>query len=123
MAYGKTTTNDLHGKGRAMDFDALHLLFYVAIGLTVAVVAFAVLKIAFRNVPLWLFELWPHLLGLVGAAVVFWLWNWQWALVVLGLGLALGFSWSAALDHARKRGRENSRLERAHYALIKWAQK
>ena len=106
-----------------MEYDALHLVFYVVIGLTGLVIAFALLKIAFRNLPLWLFELWPYVVGLLLAAVAFLKGGWVWAVVAAGLGFAMGLAWSGLLEHAKRRGREHSGLERMHYALIRWAQK
>ena len=106
-----------------MDYNALHIVFYVVVGLTGLVIVFALSKIVFRNVPLWLFELWPYAVGFGLAAAALFKFGWLWAAVAAGLGLAMGVSWSSLLDHARRRGREHSRLERVHYALIKWAQK
>jgi len=107
-----------------MEYDALHLTFYAVIALTALVVGLALLKIFYRNLPLWLFELWPYALGFGLAAGLLWgQESWQWAAVCAGVGLALGLSWSAMLTHCRKVGREFSRLERVHWALVKWAQK
>lgn len=106
-----------------MDHEALQVVFYFVIGLTALVILFAVIKIIFRNFPLWVYEKWPYLIGFGLAIYLFFQTGWLWAAVSAGIGLAMGIAWSSALDHALKKGREKSRLEKIHYTLVKWAQK
>ena len=95
----------------------------MVIGLTGLVIVLALLKIMFRNVPLWAFEYWAYFIGVGATAWAYLTHGAIWALVAAGLGLATGLTWSSVLEHARRRGPERSRLERAHHALVKWAQK
>lgn len=105
------------------EYDALHILFYLILGFAGVVIVLMLIKLAYRNLPLWLFELWPHLTGLlVGAALLFRI-GWIAALIAAAAGLVLGMVWSGFLEQCRRRGREQSRLERIHSDLIKWAQK
>jgi len=107
-----------------MEFDALHLVFYVVIGLTALVLLLAAIKILYRNVPLWLFEYWPYLIGIAVAVYLFFIdVGWLWIAVAAGLGFAMGLAWSGLLDHCRKKGYEHSKLEAVHRKLVKWAQK
>jgi ABC-type sulfate transport system permease component len=106
-----------------MEFDALHLVFYVVMIFVGIAVVLMLLKIAFRNLPLWLFELWPHLTGLaVGVALLLTV-GWQLAAVAAAIGIVLGIVWTGMLERCRRAGPERSRLERFHGRLVKWAQK
>jgi hypothetical protein len=106
-----------------MDYEPLHLAFFVIVGLLVVGVALMVFKVALRNLPLWLFEMWPHLAGVALGGALAWSGRWQVGVLAAGVGLAMGWAWTAALNRSRRIGRENSSLERVHWKLIKWAQR
>jgi hypothetical protein len=106
-----------------MNYEPLELGFYVILGFAALAVALMILKLAYRNLPLWLFELWPHAAGLALGAVLLWKVSWQAGLVAAGVGLALGMAWTSYLERCRRLGREQSSVERVHWRLIKWAQR
>ena len=106
-----------------MDYDPLHLGFYIIVGLIAVALMLMVFKVAMRNLPLWLFELWPHFLGVTIGGAMLGKGHWQVSATIVGVGIVMGWSWTSLLNRCCRLGRDNSKLELAHWKLIQWAQK
>lgn len=108
------------GFGGTSGAGALSILFFVLLGLTALVVVMGVLITLFRQLPLWLFDSWPHLAGIgAGVAVYFTGHNWKAALAFAGAGIGFGLVWTAFVERQARRG--TGFAGRVHNRLLKHA--
>ncbi len=108
------------GIGGASGAGALSILFFALLGLIALVVVMGVLITLFRQLPLWLFDSWPHLVG-IGAGIAVYLAgrNWMAALAFAGAGIGFGFFWTALVERQARRG--SGFAGRVHNRLLKHA--